>query len=233
MSNAFLASFEAYGWSCYYSKYKGDARDNKYLGLTGEVIVADYLRLNAAPYARRLKSLNDKVGSPHFSSTAQLSSHFNSLVTIGGWDDDKSVDILYSLNLGNKSSFELGINMRFNDVNGKPINEKGGGEKFNKPVNFAIEVNTGSSIQNFTKGFSQALNKAKKIPNGIAVVAMDHDAYLKAIENENFKNKADDYLKAGGRLMLIGSLNENALKLREKSGREVQKGSNAYTVSSK
>ncbi len=128
--------------------------------------------------------------------------------------------------------------MPFNDASGNPINKKGGGEVFGgglntKLVNFAIEVKTGTTIQNFIKGFNQASSKAKGVPGGIAVVAIDHDAYKDAIEESSgFKDIAQKFINGGGRLMLIKDLNNAAGGQLDNAIKAVQKGTNPMTVPS-
>jgi hypothetical protein len=141
---------------------------------------------------------------------------------------------MFSLNLGNKGGYTLGINMPFNNANGSLIKEKEGGEEYKKPVNFVIEVKTGETIQNFVKGFNQAVKKAAGIKNSVPVVAIDHDAYMRAIsESTGFKAIAEKFIKDnGGRLMLIGGLNERAQEVKQDAVDETRKGQDIRTIPS-
>jgi RHS repeat-associated protein len=223
-NNASLRSFEGYAWDQNpHSMIGTDARDSKYLGLAGESVVQDYL-FNLQIGVREIQNHSQRGGK--FAPLIRQADPFlYSYTFIGGWDEDKSIDLMYSLNLGDKGGYELGVNMPFANVDGRPFNKKEGGELYNKPVNFVMEIKTGTTVSNFIKGFSQALSKSQDIENGVPVVVMDFGAYKDAIkDNPGFKTLAEAFIQKGGRLMLIDDLNKTATEVRDDAVEEVHRG---------
>ncbi|MBD0284881.1 MAG: hypothetical protein ICV79_05575, partial [Flavisolibacter sp.] len=221
-NNSSMYALEAWGWRSNPSQFNND----KIKGLAGEAIVVDYLRTMLL-FTNERKTPNGRGRlAPQYIPQAAASQN----IAIGGWDDDKTIDISFKLDLGNKGSNRLGITMPFNNADGSQIN-KGKGENYLEDVNFIIEVKTGTTISNFTRGFSQALEKSKGVANAVPVVAMDDDAYKDAIkESPGLKMYADQFIKNGGRIMLIDGLNKSAEKAASTARDEIRKGTNPYEL---
>jgi hypothetical protein len=215
-NNASLRALEKWGWM----NDPDQNATNKIVGLAGETVVVDFLQMKkllihqrSSPDGRFQGFKPQKIGEAFLSET----------IKIGGWDDDKSIDILYEVRLTGKN---MGIAMEFNSADGRQVN-KGRGENFTTNTNFVIEVKTGSTIGNFKKGFIQALDKSKGVPNSVPVVAIDYDAYMDAIEKSpSLKAAATDYTKKGGRLMLLGGLNRQAKIIASQAKEIVKEGVN-------
>jgi RHS repeat-associated protein len=221
-NNASMYALEAWGWRMNASQFSND----KIKGLAGEAIVVDYLR-SMILFTNERKTVNGGgTLAPRFIPQAAASQD----IYVGGWNDDKTVDISFKLDLGGKGANRLGITMPFNNADGSQIN-RGRGENYLKDVNFVIEVKTGTTISNFTKGFSQAIQKSKGVANAVPVVAMDDDAYKDAIEESpGLKAYADQFIKNGGRIMLIDGLNRSAEKAATIAKDEIRKGKNPYEL---
>ncbi|MCW3074355.1 MAG: cell well associated RhsD protein [Flaviaesturariibacter sp.] len=221
-NNSSMYALEAWGWRPNPSEFS----NNKIKGLAGEAAVVDYLRTMII-FTNERKTPNGRGRlAPQYIPQAAASQN----IAIGGWDNDKSIDISFKLDLGNKGSNRLGITMPFNNADGSQIN-KGKGENYLEDVNFIMEVKTGTTISNFTKGFYQAMEKSKGIANAVPVVVMDDAAYKNAIqESPGLKIYAEQFIKSGGRVMLIGGLNESAERTASAASDEVKKGTNPYLL---